>query len=246
MMSWDDIKGNLEYQLLVLHGKMLDVGYKIEDQAEKQWDMLTCDPETDGKKQGYNRAAKEYTYAYRSIKKEFNVAKEVFEEHRANLDCETERFINLQEDLEIKRKKLEKEVERKAEEVSHTSGVALSSVKSAIKSGGILPTSSAIAGGALAANPLVAGVCCAPSLLEIICAAKKRKMAKYEQIGYEEAKELYEKKIDKLKEELEILKEKASGEELRMSNLIDRIMSQIIQDRTTIAELKIIMKDWGL
>jgi tetratricopeptide (TPR) repeat protein len=175
---------------------------------------------------GYKHASKEYSAAFKYIKKEYEIAKNKYEENKKSLYDESEKLLTLQKDLEKKREHLEKEINNKAKEVSNTVGVSLSSVTRALSSESILTD----------------GCLGEPSLLGIIWNIKKKKMIKYEKIGYEKAKEEYDKKISILKRELNELNERSSIETSQMNNLINMLMLKIIEDRTKIAELKITLE----
>ena len=76
---------------------------------------------------------------------------------------------------------------------------------------------------------------------EIVYYFKEKKLRQAEQRGYAEAKELYEEKIQKLKDELCRLKEKGDSEIKNLLNQISQILDAIAEEEMKIAELKILL-----
>lgn len=75
-------------------------------------DMLFKDVETEGKKQGYQRAAKEYEEVFKVIENEYKETKEYIEKSKNRYDEMAETLINKLQDLEMRKSVLKEQVER--------------------------------------------------------------------------------------------------------------------------------------
>ena len=201
-------------------GDIFDNGPSLLDKVN----MLLTDVETEGKKQGYTRAAAEYEKAFRAIEGEYNTVKKLIEYQKNMYDSHSNALIEKLEMLEQQKDTLKKQVDQKAKSISAKYDIPVSQVQDFCASGTL------IAGG-----PATVGI------LEMIYKHKERKLREAEQRGYLEAKELYETKIAKLKNDLAALKRKGSTEVKKLLNLIDEILGAIAEEQMKIAELKILL-----
>lgn len=201
-------------------GSIFDKGPGLVDKV----DMLFKDVETEGKKQGYDRAAKEYGKVYREIEKDYKEAKALIEEQKKNYDIKADELIAKLEMLEEKKARLEKQVDQKTKEVSRKFNIPVGDVKASVMGGRSIFTD----------YPQI-------DLLGIIYSHKERKLRKAEQEGYMEARELYERKIEKLKSELRRLKENGDRDIKKLISMIDEIYEAIADEQMKIAELKILL-----
>lgn len=189
-------------------------------------EMLFTDVETEGKKRGYDKASEEYGTAFRAIEKEYEEAITYFNQTKNSLDNRSEGLIYELDRLEKEKKKLQKEIELKSKAVSVKFDIPLSSVTSSAFSSvtGVVTLMDGING-----------------ILGIVYDQKEKKLKDAEQRGYREAKEIYIKKINKLKVELKEVKEKGTSEIGRMMDMINDLLEAIIDEQTKVAELKILL-----
>lgn len=78
-----------------------------------EFDDLFKDPEIEGKKKGYERAAKEYEPTFQKIKNEYEVTKKILENETASYNEKADALIKRLEDLERKEEILRRQVYRK-------------------------------------------------------------------------------------------------------------------------------------
>lgn len=215
--------GGINLSNIIIEGLvecLFDNGPSTKDKVE----MLFTDVETEGKKQGYDRAAKEYGVAYQKIEREFKETKEFIENQKNVYGTQAYQFIERLEVLEEQKEKLEKQVNSKVNDVSRKYNIPVGEIK-----------------GSMAAGTLLAGGPVTVDILGIIYSYKEKKLRHAEQRGYAEAKELYETKIQKLKDELQSLKEKGNSEIKKLLNQILEILDAIAVKEMQIAELKILL-----
>lgn len=201
-------------------GGLFDDGPSVGDKIE----MLFTDVETKGKKRGYDRASKEYGAAYWKIEREFNETKNFIENQKNSYGNQAYQFIERFEVLEKQKKNLEKQVNSKVKDVSRKYNIPAGQIR-----------------GSMAAGTLVGGGSAIVDILGMIYSYKEKKLRQAEQRGYAEAKELYETKIQKLKDELRRLKEKGDSEMKNLLNQISQILDAIAEEEMKIAELKILL-----
>ena len=180
--------------------------------------MLLTDVETEGQKQGYARAAKEYEAAFEIVESEFQRVKSCFDIKKTNLDGQSEALVLLLERLEREKAACQKEVDRNARKVADKHGISISDVKTSF-----------------GYSYQVDIVGC------LISQYQENKLREAEQRGYVEAKKLYEAKLQKLKSELAELRQKCSFQVKEMLVLIDDLLDAIAKEQTNIAELKMLL-----
>lgn len=206
---------------------IFDNGLSTKEKIE----VLFTDVETKGKKQGYDRAAKEYGAAYRKIERDFKETKELIENQKNTYGDQAYQFIERLEELEKQKKALQDEVNFKANAYNIP----------ARKIRGF--TAARTLGGIRGAGTFLVEGSTTIAILGMIYSYKEKKLRQAEQRGYAEAKELYETKIQELKEELRRLKEKGNSEIKMLLNQISQILDAIAEEEMQIAELKILLKE---
>ncbi|WP_346684830.1 hypothetical protein [Megamonas hypermegale] len=185
-------------------------------------DMIFTDVETEGKKKGYSRAAKEYEKVFCYIEEEYNKVKNIMENQKDIYGTKSDILIQKLEELEKKRQNLENQVEEKIEAVSKKYGISTSQVRTSIINGNIIMSSG--------------------SILDIIYRYKEKKYREAEQRGYLEAKKLYEDKINELRKKRINLKKEGYNEICGLKNMIKEILDKIIDEQMKIAELEILLQ----
>ena len=104
---------------------LYDDGPNVIEKVE----MLFTDVETEGKKQGYDSAAREYGKVYRDIENEFLETKKIIEQQKNSYDNKADSLISKLESLEREKGNLEKQVNDKAKEVSRRFDIPVGDVK---------------------------------------------------------------------------------------------------------------------
>lgn len=177
-----------------------------------EFDDLFKDPEIEGKKKGYERAAKEYEPTFQKIKNEYEVTKKILENETASYNEKADALIKRLEDLERKEEILRRQVYRKYNGKSDVQDYEYGHTTAALYID--------IIGFFLDRN---------------------QKFSEAEKQGYLEAKKVYEAKIAKLKRELAILKNKGNLEIQKLLNMIDEVLNVIADERMKIAELEMLL-----
>lgn len=197
--------------------------YSFIDKLE----LIFTDVEVEGKKQGYARAATEYEKVFRSIQREYKETKELIESQINMYDKQSDTLIAKLEALEKQKKRLERQVRQKSEDVSEKYNIPMVQIQPALDVGTIF------------ADPVLF------SVFGMFFRYKERKLREAEQLGYMEARKLYEEKIDKLKKDLATLKRKGNSKIKEMINLINEVLDTIAAEQMKIAELKILLQGDG-
>lgn len=205
----------------ILGGGLFDDGPNIFEKVE----MVLTDVETEGKKQGYDRAASEYGKVYRAIENEFLETKRLIEQQKNSYDIKADTLINKLEALEREKSKIEQQVNSKIRDVSRRFNIPVGDVKKSLASGTLL----------------VGGSSTSVDILGVVYKYKEKKLKEAEQRGYVEAKKLYENKISKLKEELRRLRENGNRDIRKLILMIDEIFEAIADEQMKIAELRILL-----
>ena len=188
-------------------------------------DMLFKDVETEGKTQGYKRAASEYEKSFRAIENEYKHAKELIQSQKSNYGNSSEKFIVKLSELEKQKKSLEEQVERKMKAFSVKNDIPIGDVR-----------------GAFAAANTFSNVIPNTSLLDLIYIHKKNKLTKVEQTGYLEARELYEEKISRMKKDLQELQKNGNADIKKLLDMISDLFDAIAEEQMKIANLNILLQ----
>lgn len=201
-------------------------GYRIPNifDAIEFIDSVTSDPETEGKKDGYERAAKEYEPIYQDLKHEYDSAIAEIECQKKNYDIESSVQIGYLSKLEEKRDSLQERVNAKAQQTASAYGVSVSTLMSSFSSAGVVQDTSW-------------------DLMRFITDSRMRRRKEAEKVGYSEAKQLYEKKLKSLRDKLEQEKENASRQLKDYANLISKILAEIEDNQMKIADLEIALQE---
>lgn len=202
-----------------------EIGFDIGPTTLEKVDMLFTDAETEGKKQGYTRAADEYTRILESLEKEYASVICTLRGNRHNAAEKMERLCEKLQDLTRTKDKLAQEADRKADRFSMTFGVPVCEVKQCI-AGPHNPAMPAITFGAL----------------DLVYRSKQRKLAQAEQKGYVEAKQEFEKKTAKLRAELRQIIEKSQEEMREYAELCEDILNETARVKAQIAEFNILLR----
>lgn len=115
-------------------GGLFDDSPNIIEKVE----MLFTDVETEGKKQGYDRASKEYGKVYCAIETEFLETKKLIEQQKNSYDNKVDALLNKLESLEREKAKLEQQVHSKTQDVSRKFDIPIGDVKRSLASGTLL------------------------------------------------------------------------------------------------------------
>lgn len=194
-------------------------------------DLLFTDVETEGKKQGYEKAASIYTRTLENLK----MQSELLNFKVENLDIERKLDVAFLEQKKKERADLKAQRDRLVSSVSYSTGVSVETINMRFASGcGIIGNS-----------PTTCGF----SILDIICDVKERKLKEAIAKGYAEAKEIFGSKIKAEQEELEKLSYEYDIKSKNVENwkqkfepIINKVQLEINKLLIEIAELSIVEK----
>lgn len=203
-----------------------NVGNNIIGGIENIELLLADDVETEGKKQGYARAAKEYERVFVSLQREWASAAQMIEARKESQTAEDRELIARLQAAEGRKERLKKQLDEKTRRLSEKQGIPIASVRAAVAG-----TCSLID------LPVVPQI----DILDIVARKKREKMVKAERAGYLEAKALYEEKLRKEREKLEKLKEKGSVEIQKLVDIAVSALSSISKTEMEIADLEIML-----
>lgn len=187
-------------------------------------DAVITDVETEGKKEGYEQAAKEYEKVFKKIEKEYKETKNLIIAQKNKYDAKSEALIEKLNSLETKKAKLEEQLRTKTKEVSGKYNISTGDITKSLASGSV-----------------VEDTLSASALFGLVVAVRKKQQIEAKQRGYCEAKELYEEKIEKLQKDLQELKKKGSKEIGELLDLISDILEVISEKQMKVAELEILL-----
>lgn len=189
--------------------------------------MVFTDVETEGKKQGYNRAAKEYDSVYQKLETEYFEAIRIISQQKNVYGNQADELINKLASLEAEEQKLKRQVEAKTNEVSKKYSIPVSTVRRSVSAGTLIFGDSSLTS----------------DILDIVYRYKAKKLKDAEQRGYQEAKELYEKKLADLKSKYAELWKRGNRELQELISTIGDALDSIAEEQTKIAELRILLKE---
>lgn len=187
-------------------------------------DAVTSDPETDGKKDGYERAANEYEPIYQELKREYDRAIMEIQRQKQSYDVESDAKIGYLAQLEKKRDSLQERVNRRATQVASEHGVSVSTLMSSFSSAGVVRDTSW-------------------DMMRFITDSRMRKRKEAEKAGYSEAKRLYEGKLRSLRDKLEQEKTNANRQLKDYAELISKVLAEIEDTQMKIADLEIVLQE---
>lgn len=201
-------------------GGLFDRGPNIIEKV----DMLFKDVEIEGKKSGYDRASKEYGKAYRALEEEFKQTKELIEQQKNSHNVEVDALLVKLEQLEKQKEELRRQVNSRIADVSRQYNIPMGDIKKSLTNGTLLASGLYVV-----------------DVLYLVYKHKEKKLRDAEQRGFAEAKALYEKKIEKLKCELNRLKDDGNKDIQKLVELISDIFEAIAEEQMKIAELKVLL-----
>lgn len=204
------------------------VSWKMCEVQDKV-DILLGDVEVEGKKSGYNKAAKEYEKVFEELENTYEETKIALELEKRNLDNKCEKLIDTLEDLQHKKIILQRELESKSKKICEVYNLDVKkfdftkfAVGTRACTGGFVDVS-------------------LTSLISMVYSSKEKKMKKAEEEGYLETKKLYENKLSDMRKKLESLKLKGDVEKRKMIDLITEVSDEIMYTQMYIAELNILL-----
>lgn len=187
-------------------------------------EMLRRDVNTEGKKKGHVRAAKEYGKAYRIVEKEFKKTKDLLEDQKNTHETQIKELTELYNHLKQLSTELKRQVDLKANEISLYYDIPREDIHHKLNAG-----------------TLLVNFFTTYSILSLIYNYKQKKLHEAENQGYIEAKNIHEEKIDNLKTELERLKKDANKDIQQLLSLISEILDDIAKEQTKVSELTILL-----
>lgn len=118
---------------------------------------------------------------------------------------------------------MEEQLERKTKAVSVKYNIPIGEVRRFAATGSLISITSTL------------------GILDLIYSYKEKKLRKAEQAGYLEAKELYEEKIAKMKNDLQEIKKKGNADIKNLLDMISDLFDAIAEEQMNIADLKILL-----
>lgn len=188
-------------------------------------EMLFTDVEIEGKKRGYEKASKEYQILFKKLKTYYSAIINQTEIDVKELDNYSEGLLNQLALLENEKIELQKQLDNKIKQVSKKYGISQSVVYSMWS---------------MSSEESLFHQNTSFDIVDIIYKHKEKKLHRAEQQGYEEAREIYIKKLEKEKLKLQQYMNKISSEKKNMVKLINEVLEEIASNETKIAELKIL------
>lgn len=185
---------------------------------------VLSDPETDGKKDGYVRAAKEYEPIYQGLKKEYDSAILEIQRQKQNFDIESDAQIGYLAQLEKKRDSLQEQFNYKVKQTSSKHGIPVPSLMGSLSNACVVRDTSW-------------------DMMRLITDSKLRKRKEAEKAGYSEAKKLYEGKLKSLRDKLEQEKVNGNKKLKDYSELITKVLNEIEDTQMKIADLEIVLQE---
>ena len=186
--------------------------------------MLTTDVETEGRKNGYERAAREYETVYRELEIEYVNAIKHLREQQSAYHTESEKYLNKLSSLESERGRLKEKANSKMRLTANKFDVSVSTVQSALGGSGSI-------------------ISLGPSIFGMIADSRRRKMREAEKDGYAEARSLYEGKLRKLRERLSQLKESGTKKINEYISLTEEVLKEMEKIQMQIADMEILLQE---
>lgn len=194
---------------------------------KEQWDILWVDTKTEGKKQGYEKAAAKYIATLQAIETEYNNTVRDLRSRKNRYNKRIDILTKKLSSLEAQRKELEDRLNQEKQRVFQKYNISIPLTECHFTQTASLNHKFYI--------PF--------SLLDIIYLYKKAKLDAVAKTAYAEAKELYKKQIHKLNEDLSALKQSSDKEIRELLDLIDDLLKSISKEELRIWELKVLLED---
>lgn len=192
-------------------------------------EMLFTDPVYEGKKRGYDRAAREYRIAYLKMEDKYNKALEELSSKRNEYDSRTDRFISHLKELENQKAELKILISKKQVEISKQKNVSISDIKKYTSAISTLQKCEASYSGF------------DTSLLCLIYKSKEKKMIQAEHDGYIEARSVHNEKLEILKENFKKEINKLNANIKELGETILEVLDEISKIQMEIADLKLLL-----
>lgn len=211
-----------------------EIGWEIENKVTESVqevhdtiDLLTTDPEIEGKKRGYEKAAREYEPILLDLKNKYTKIKKILEDENSDKQKQFDELIVILQELEAENKMLKQIVKSKAD-VCRAKGYHI-------------PLDIARNGEASIVNPGVVNYKIPTMLLFNAwkdIQLKKRNEA--EIAGYMKARDDYVTKVNKLKSDMENVTKDLKGKLNEKVAIIGRVIEEIARKKEENVELKLI------
>lgn len=192
-----------------------DIVVDDEPTFKEKWELIRKDSKVEGGKRGYNKAAIEYSDRFESLEREYEETLEFIENQKYAYTNQAESLLDKCEELERRRDQLRSELNRLSKE-NNSNGVSINDLL-----GGSV--NNAFSGG---------------MITDIAYAIKKKKISKEEEKAYNEAKEVFERKLRDLQDKLVRLKDDFDAQEKKYIENIRKIMLEISKLEISIADLE--------
>ena len=200
-------------------------GPSILDKAE----LILTDAETEGRKRGYEKAATEYERAYQFLEDEYSIAVDFLKDSRELYELRTAELGRKLKRLEREKELLQKELDARAGRIAELYDIPVSQVRACC------------AGGALRSGCLSDRTQVTFLALDLMYLYKKKKLETAEKEGYEEAREIYEKKLAGLRDNLRRIVAETDEMLRQYAEIYEELLDEITAVKTGIAELGALM-----
>lgn len=187
--------------------------------------LVFTDVETEGKKQGYQRAASIYEQVFREMESRYQTAIEFLMRTKDLYESESSILVNWLESLERESERLQKEYDAKLHSKAEELNMTTQELKGAFAAGCVGPTGNGL------------------WILDLVYSHKEKKLAESIWKGYLEAKDIYKKKIRELKDEYEEKLKKGNEGLEKLVSTMDDIMNDIAAEQMKIAELSLLSEE---
>lgn len=197
--------------------------------SDVAWGLIKealSDPETDGKKAGYARAAKEYKSVFQAQKRHYKQIIQAIEIEKQACDKESSELISRLQKLEQEKHRLQQKLEAQRSATADKFHISNKELQTTFSG----PSYSWATN-----DPLIS--IGGQKLLEWI---HDKRRASYEKEGYAEAAALYNNKLSVLRNSFENQKNELNGKLREYSDLIAEALHEIEVIRIEIANLKLL------
>ena len=188
---------------------------------------IFSDVKVEGKKRGYEKAAKEYERILEEIEWAYNETMDIIKKQGLFYRKTSEKLLKIATELNKENQEVNQSVESKTAEVSKKYNTSIDKISSAIGPGTQVFTS------------LYSDM--QTSLIDAVYEFRKMQMDKAEQEGYQEAKEVYEKLIKEKKEKLSELQQKEEGNNKQMVKLILDTVDLFVEEKIKDIDLSMLL-----
>lgn len=185
-------------------------------------ELLFTDVETRGERLGYKKAVNKYEKIFQTVESEYHWTKKVLEAYISDEDSCLKILNVWLEMLKTEEEELKEQIGKMEREFSEKCHVSIGDLKA------LFSDRTGSVDGSYQADVLGMMYCC----------YKVKKFREAKRRGYTRAKELYVRKIDGMKEELEKLQEKGDGEIRELVRQMRELLDKIWDERIRVAELK--------